>query len=124
MGRSKKRQTEAADGDDIGNRKRPRPMQGKAPVEQLLYITNTVTQNVLSQLQQTKLTDSTVQAGHSNVHVADSHSPDQQLSLHVPEASSDKDNSHNQTESVIPNMIAEALNLVILAMSLFVKDFY
>ena len=130
MGRSKKRQTGAAYGDETGNRKRPRSIQGKAPnmvelsVEQLLYITNTVTQNVLSQLQQTKLTYSTVKAGHSNVHVAELHSPDQQLSLQVSEASTAEDNPHKQTKSVIPNMIAKALNPVILAMSLFVKAFY
>ena len=71
---------------------------------------------MLSQLQQTKLTDSTVKAGHSNVHEADLHSPDQQLSLQVSDVSSVEDNPHNQTKSVITNMIAEALNPVILAM--------
>ena len=98
---------------ETDDRKRPRIAKGKKPntaelsTEQLLHITNTVTQTVLSQLQQTISTDRIVQAAHSNVLVADSHSPNQQPSLQVPEPSSGEDNLHNQTESVIPIMIAE-----------------
>ena len=76
-----------------------------------MHITNTITQTVLSHLQQTISTDRTVQAAHSNVLVADSHSPDPQRSLQVPEPSSMEDNLHNQTESVIPIMIAETSKL-------------
>ena len=111
MGRSKKRQTtDVAETDD---RKRPRITKGKAQKtvelsrEQLSRITNTVTQNVLSELQQIISTDRTVQAAHSNVLMAVSHSPDQQRSLQHPEPSFMEDNLHNQTESVIPIMIAE-----------------
>ena len=111
MGRSKKRQTtDVAERDD---RKRPRITKGKAhktvelSTEQLSRITYTVTQTVLSQLQQTISTDRTVQAAHSNILSAVSHSPDQQRSLQMPEPSSVGDNLHHQTESVIPIMIAE-----------------
>ena len=111
MGRSKKRQT--TDVAETYDRKRPRITKGKAhntvelSTEQLSRITSTVTQTVLSQLQQTISTDRTVQAAHSNILTAISHSPDQQRSLQMPEPSSVEDNLHNQTESVIPIMIAE-----------------
>ena len=111
MGRSKKSQTtDVAETDD---RKRLRITKGKAlktvelSTEQLSRITNTVTQTVLSQLQQTISTERTVQAAYLNVLTAVSHSPDQQRSLQMPEPTSVEDNIHNQTESVIPIMIAE-----------------
>ena len=98
---------------ETDDRKRPRTTKGKAhktvelSTEQLSRNTNTVTQTVLSQLQQTISTDRTVKAAHSNILTAISHSPDQQRSLQMPEPSSVEDNLYDQTESVIPIMIAE-----------------
>ena len=43
----------------------------------------------------------------ANVLTADSHSPDQQKSLQLPEPSSVEDNLHSKSESIIPIVIAE-----------------
>ena len=82
MDRSKKRQTEA-EGTVTRGQKRTKlsPAEPSLKVElsqeQLVQITNTVTQNVLSHLQQ-KSTEETTRAAQQHVLTADVQSPDLQ----------------------------------------------
>lgn len=115
MGRSKKRQTEA-EGTVTRGRKRAKlstvepSTKVELSQEQLVQITNTVTQNVLSHLQQ-KSTEETTRAAQQHVRTADLQSPDlEQGSSQVSETSTAANNVLNQTESVIPITIADAAN--------------